>query len=57
LTGVCAVDNPALVISSSALNTVGDILIFALPIFMLWQLQLKNSHKYALILVFATGVL
>ncbi|KAH7031688.1 uncharacterized protein B0I36DRAFT_324432 [Microdochium trichocladiopsis] len=55
MSGVCAVDNPALVISSSALNTVGDVLIFALPLFMLWQLQLKKSHKYALILVFATG--
>jgi len=53
--GHCTVHNTNLVISSSALNTVGDIVIFALPIAMLWRLQLKRAHKAALILVFATG--
>ncbi|KAI1337121.1 hypothetical protein F5Y15DRAFT_426036 [Xylariaceae sp. FL0016] len=55
--GTCGVKNADLVISSSALNSVGDVVIFALPIAMLWQLQLKKAHKLALILVFATGAL
>jgi len=55
--GSCTVHNTPLVIASSALNTGGDIVIFALPIAMLWRLQLKRSHKAALILVFATGAL
>lgn len=55
--GFCGANNAPLVIAGSALNSVGDLIIFALPIGMLWRLQLKRSHKIALILVFATGAL
>ncbi|RYP46258.1 hypothetical protein DL768_007525 [Monosporascus sp. mg162] len=53
--GSCGVNNPALVISSAALNTVGDVVVFALPLAMLWQLNLRQSHKIALIALFTTG--
>lgn len=55
--GFCGVKYPQFVISSSALNSVGDLIIFALPIAMLWKLQLKRIQKFALFLVFATGAL
>ncbi|KAJ4393002.1 hypothetical protein N0V93_002206 [Gnomoniopsis smithogilvyi] len=54
-TGFCGVKYPPFVIASSALNSVGDVVIFTLPIAMLWKLQLKRLQKFALFLVFATG--
>ena len=57
LEGSCGVNNAALVISSAALNTAGDIAVFALPIAMLAQLNLRRSHKVALIALFTTGAL
>ncbi|KAI1346012.1 hypothetical protein F5Y01DRAFT_322422 [Xylaria sp. FL0043] len=55
--GSCYVNGPALVISSSALNSIGDIGILVLPILMVWHLQLPRSKRIALGLVFATGAL
>jgi hypothetical protein len=53
----CGVKYSSFVISSSALNSVEDIIISALPVAVVWKLHLKRSHKYALMLVFATGAL
>ncbi|KAK6957401.1 hypothetical protein Daesc_000185 [Daldinia eschscholtzii] len=55
--GSCHVHNASLVISSSALNTAGDIIVFALPIAILFRLQLKPMQKVGLVLLFATGAL
>ncbi|KAI1476337.1 hypothetical protein F4774DRAFT_412971 [Daldinia eschscholtzii] len=55
--GSCHVHNASLVISSSALNTAGDIMVFALPIAILFRLQLKRTQKVGLVLLFATGAL
>ncbi|RYC58004.1 hypothetical protein CHU98_g8200 [Xylaria longipes] len=55
--GSCTVNSPALVISSSALNSIGDIGILVLPVIMIRQLQLPRQKRIALGLVFATGAL
>ncbi|KAF4121950.1 hypothetical protein GMORB2_1790 [Geosmithia morbida] len=53
--GTCGAHNAPLVISTSALNTFGDILIFALPLAMLSKIQLNRANKLSLLGVFATG--
>ncbi|KAI1299553.1 hypothetical protein F5Y03DRAFT_408721 [Xylaria venustula] len=53
--GSCYVNGPALVISSSALNSIGDVVILVLPIIMIVQLQLPRPKRIAVGLVFATG--
>ncbi|KAI0867335.1 hypothetical protein GGS24DRAFT_515889 [Hypoxylon argillaceum] len=53
--GSCYLNSPALVISSSALNSVGDIGILILPVIMIGQLQLPRPKRIALGLIFATG--
>lgn len=55
--GSCGAVNAPLVISTSALNTGGDILVFALPWAMLSRLQLNRANKISLFGVFATGAL
>ncbi|KAI0190869.1 hypothetical protein F4808DRAFT_399171 [Astrocystis sublimbata] len=55
-TGSCSANSSALVIGSSALNSIGDIVILGLPVIMIGQLQLPQSKKVALALVFATGI-
>lgn len=55
--GSCGADNASLVISTSALNTAGDVLVFSLPIAMLSRLQLNRANKISLFGVFATGAL
>ncbi|KAL1863910.1 hypothetical protein Daus18300_008059 [Diaporthe australafricana] len=54
-TGFCGVEYPAFVVASSALNSVADVFIFALPLAMLWKLQLRRSQKFGLTFLFATG--
>ncbi|KAL6850757.1 hypothetical protein ACO1O0_007883 [Amphichorda felina] len=53
--GSCGAANAPLVIATSALNTGGDVLVFALPIAMLSRLQLNRANKISLFGVFATG--
>ncbi|KFH47793.1 hypothetical protein ACRE_012880 [Hapsidospora chrysogenum ATCC 11550] len=53
--GSCNAENAPLVISTSALNTAGDIFVFALPLAMLSRLQLNRAKKISLCGVFATG--
>ena len=55
--GSCNAENAPLVISTSALNTAGDILVFALPLAVLSRLQLNRAKKISLCGVFATGAL
>jgi hypothetical protein len=38
-------------------NIATDLVIFALPIPVLWKLQLPNSQRYSLIAVFGFGFL
>lgn len=55
--GSCDAENAPLVISTSALNTAGDIFVFALPLAVLSRLQLNRAKKISLFGVFATGAL
>ena len=39
-----------------SMNVVTDVLVFLLPLPMLWQLQLSRKEKIGLILVFMAGI-
>ncbi|KAF1817440.1 hypothetical protein P152DRAFT_469878 [Eremomyces bilateralis CBS 781.70] len=55
LDGVCFTDPSAPPIATSVLNTLGDIIILLLPLFVLNQLQLQLKKKLALFSVFLVG--
>ncbi|KAK2071666.1 hypothetical protein P8C59_006072 [Phyllachora maydis] len=54
LPGTCF-NQTALFVSNAALNIAQDVIIYFLPVPMLWKLQLPLKQRVALILVFALG--
>ncbi|KAF2756048.1 hypothetical protein EJ05DRAFT_502515 [Pseudovirgaria hyperparasitica] len=53
--GKCHLQNGRAALAFAALNSLLDILIFILPMAMLWNLHMKRARKLSLIAVFATG--
>ena len=50
-------DKSAIVIGATVLNVVSDLMILAIPIAAIWNLQMARSQKYRLSAVFADGSL
>ena len=40
-----------------SMNVVSDVLLFLLPLPMIWQLRLTRKEKFGLILIFASGIM
>ena len=40
-----------------SMNVASDVLLFLLPLPMVWQLQLTRKEKFGLVLIFMSGVL
>ena len=55
--GVCNISFPSLQIASGILNVLSDILLFALPIWTVLQLNLRTKRKFTVGAVFSIGLL
>jgi hypothetical protein len=47
----------ALVLASAMFNIISDIVILLLPVKSIWQLRISTKKKFAIIALFATGLL
>lgn len=56
IAGHCSNTN-ALIISSSLINLVSDLIIFVIPLFCVMKLQMPTSRKFGVAAVFAVGLL
>ena len=54
--GKC-INNAAVFVSGGAINMITDFAILALPIVLVWRLQMPTRRRVAISAVFATGVL
>lgn len=55
--GAHCVDLPAAYLSVSVTNLILDVIVFCLPLPMVWRLHLQNAKKLALTAIFAIGLL
>lgn len=54
--GVC-INKPAFYVAGGALNVFTDVVMFFLPLPMVWALQAPSRQKLGVLLVFMTGLL
>ena len=54
--GTCG-DRNAGFVAAAALNTATDIMVLALPIPIIWKLQLSTARKLSLMILFSFGLL
>lgn len=54
--GACGSKTTLLVLSTAIINMVQDVIVVALPMPMLWRLQLARSKKLELSLIFGVGI-
>lgn len=51
------INSSAGIISSAALNSISDFVLFVLPLSRIWQLQMPRQRKWQISAVFAFGLL
>lgn len=55
--GEDCLNQAAVVISATVINVVSDLMILAIPVFVIWGLQMPRERKVRLSAVFAVGAL
>lgn len=53
--GKCLALDP-LYISAASFNTISDVLMLAVPVIIVWKLQINTRRKVGIIAIFATGL-